>query len=403
MKTVKRIVTCLLVLCLLCGLSACTKPAEPSSDWIWAYNQRGAFSDKGYYFLGSGFLRFADITSGVSVCLCSKAGCLHDQEPDHRVSEENCEASLTGSSMTTPLFFWGDNLYYIQGDHYGHHVYRRDAAGTGLETVATLGEKYFEDQKAVTVFTYAVADGFLYYSADVDGTVLDENGVYVVQWISNYLGRLNLQTGKEEILLENSDVHMTLCAVKGNEMMFHTSGVPNADFDDPNYREVLLQVPATLQHWDGNTGEVRTLLEKTFQEFPGVSIIDNDKLYYASTADAEYSVNTYDLNTGEQNVVDHEALRHIGKGYALKFDPDKETWHLYDLNTGKELPNVLSSEGFTVQTVSNVGFVMKHIVEDGSGGHLQVFSYVKYASLADGLQERDLLDFYSQSITTGNS
>ena len=63
MKTVRQIVTCMLLLCLLCGLSACNKQKDTGSDWVWAYNQRGAFSDKGYYFLTSGgFLRFMDTT-----------------------------------------------------------------------------------------------------------------------------------------------------------------------------------------------------------------------------------------------------------------------------------------------------------------------------------------------------
>ncbi len=401
MKTVKQVVTCLLLFCLFCGLSACNKQTDPGSDWIWAYQQRGAFSDKGYYFVGSGFLQFVDTTSGARVCLCSKVGCLHDQEPDHRISE-NCEAFLAGAHMLTPLFFWDDHLYYILQDHYGTHVYRRDATGAGLETVATLGEKYIEDQKEVTVSSYAVIDGFLYYSARVEGSIPAADGGNIVQRISDYLGRLELQTGKEEILLEKNDVHITLSAVKSNEVLFYTAGVPDADFKDPNYRQKFLKMPATLQHWDGKTGQVRTLFEKTIQEFASVNIIEDDKLYYAGTSDSGYGVHTYDLNTGKQDVVGPDVLRHIGKGYALKYDPDKEQWRLYNLNTKKELPNAVN-KGFMIEAISDIGFVMRRTVDAGSAGHLRVFSYVKYVSLADGLQEEDLLDFYSESTTTGNS
>ena len=401
MKTVKRIFTCLLLFCLLCGLSACSKRTDTGSDWVWAYNQRGAFSDKGYYFLASGFLRFVDTTSGVSVCLCSKAGCLHDQEPDPRKSE-SCEARLIGSSMITPLFFCNDNLYYILRDQYGSHLYRRDATGANLETVATLGEKYIEDQRDVTVYAYAVADGFLYYSADVDGSVRTGDGGNMVQWISNYLGRLDLQTGKEEILLDKSDVYITLCAVKGNEALFHTAGIPDAAYDDPNYRRLRLEMPATLQHWDGTNGQVRTLLEKTVQEFPGVNIVDNDKLYYTSSLESASGVYTYDLHTNKLEAVQLDGLRHMGNGYALSWDADKEQWRLYDLNTKKELFNALNNEGFVVMTISNEGVVIKRTVEDHNAGDQQIYSYIKYASLADGLQEQDLMDFYSQSVTVEN-
>lgn len=402
MKTVKRIFTCLLLFCLLCGLSACNKQTDIGSEWVWAYNQRGAFSDKGYYFLTSGgFLRFVDTTSGVSVCLCSKAGCLHDQEPDHRKSE-SCEARLIGSTMITPLFFCNDNLYYILRAQYGSHLYRRDATGANLETVATLGEKYIEDQRDVTVYAYAVADGFLYYSADVDGSVRTGDGGNMVQWISNYLGRLDLQTGKEEILLDKSDVHITLCAAKGNEALFHTAGIPDAAYDDPNYRQLRLKMPATLQHWDGTKGQVRTLFEKTVQEFPGVNIVDNDRLYYTSSLESASGVYTYDLHTNKLEAVQLDSLRHMGNGYALRWDTDKEQWHLYDLNTKKERPNVLKDKGFVVMTISNEGFAIKRAVEDDNGGNQQIYSYVKYVSLADGLQEQDLMDFYSQSVTVEN-
>jgi len=401
MKTVKRIFTCLLLFCLLCGLSACSKQAGTGSDWVWAYNQRGAFSDKGYYFLASGFLRFVDTASGVSVCLCSKAGCLHDQEPDHRKSE-SCEARLIGSTMLTPLFFCNDNLYYILRDQYGSHLYRRDATGANLETVATLGEKYIEDQQDVTVYAYAVADGFLYYSADVDGSVRTGDGRNMVQWISNYLGRLDLQTGKEEILLDKSDVYITLCAVKGNEALFHTAGIPDAAYDDPNYRQLRLKMPAKLQHWDGTKGHVRTLFEKTVQEFPGVNIVDNDKLYYTSSSESASGVYTYDLHTNKLEAVQLDSLRHMGNGYALRRDTDKEQWQLYDLNTKKELFNALSNEGFVVMTISDEGFAIKRTVEDDNTGDQQLYSYVKYVSLADGLQEQDLMDFYSQSVTVEN-
>lgn len=400
MRIIKSVTVCLILLCLVTGLFACGKGANSGSDWVWAYNQRGAFSDQGYYYLtAGGFLRFVDLTSGVSVCLCSKPGCLHDQEPDNRKSEV-CEAKLIGASIITPLFFWSDGLYYILEDPYGAHVYRRNATGTDLETVATLGKEYINEQQDVTVYAYAAVDGFLYYSADVDGSIRTADGGNMVQWISNYLGRLDLQTGKEEVLLDRSDVYITLCAVKGNEALFHTAGVPDATYDDPDYRQLRLEMPAKLEHWDGTDGQINTILESTVRDFPPTHMVDNSKVYYSVTLDNEHSVYAYDLSTGQLAIVCHDTVRYLGNGYALRLEPDSERWDLFDLNTGKTLPNEMHDKSLWITTVSATGFVVRYsIARDNMSGR-QFYSYVPYDSLADGLQEADMMVFYSHSVTT---
>ena len=104
----------------------------------------------------------------------------------------------------------------------------------------------------------------------------------------------------------------------------------------------------------------------------------------------------------EQRIQLHKALRYLGNGYALRLDSDSERWHLYDLNARKTLPNELSDKSLWLTTVSNTGFVVRYGTASNDTSGQQIYSYIKYTSLADGLQEEDLMDFYSQSVTAAN-
>ena len=390
----KRIVAFLVLLCILSGLSGCEKEPAAGETWARAYNQRGAFSDKGYYFLTpGGFLQFVDLTSGTRVALCGKVDCLHEQEPDNRKAE-SCEARLIGASMITPLFFWDGHLYYILEDEYGLQVYRRNADGTGLKRVTALGKQYTEKQKDVTVYAYAVSNGFLYYNADVDGAVSSADGGNTVQWEGNYIGRLSLSTGKEELLLENSKAYMTLCAVKNNAVLFHAADVVPAG---PDYGEERRKAPAYLQCWQ--EGEVSTLFKKTALEFPGVNAVDGGKVYYTASSETGTDTCAYDLERGKSEKVLDTSMRYIGAGYAFRLEPKGETWQLRSLPENKTLPNALSKDSLQVTTVSDRGFILKRTVE-GETGFSQSYSYVSFGALADGLQETDLMTFYSHGITS---
>lgn len=390
----KKLIAFLILLCFPWGFSGCEKEPSADGDWVWAYNRRGAFSDAGYYFLTpGGFLQFVDLAGGTRVALCGKVDCLHEQEPDNREAE-SCEARLIGASMITPLFFWDGYLYYILEDAYGLQVYRRNADGTGLKRVTTLGKQYTEKQKDVTVYAYAVSNGFLYYNADVDGSVSGADGGNTVQWEGNYIGRLALSTGKEEILLENSEAYMTLCAVKNNTVLFHATDVVPVD---SNYGETRWKTPAYLQCWQ--EGKVSTLLKKTVREFPGVNAVDGGKVYYTASSETGDHTYAYDLDRGKSWPVCEASLRYIGAGYAFRLEPEKEIWQLRSLPENKTLPNALSKDSLLVTTASDRGFILKRTVEEKTG-FLQSYSYVTFEALADGLQETDLMTFYSHGITS---
>ena len=83
------------VLVILCALTGCAKkPVAETTDTGWSCVQfnPSAFCDEGcYYWVDSSYLYFLDTSNGISVCLCSKPGCLHEKEEDIE-KMELCEA-----------------------------------------------------------------------------------------------------------------------------------------------------------------------------------------------------------------------------------------------------------------------------------------------------------------------
>ena len=161
MKTEKRLFTlCLVVLMSLplfgCGEDQGTAQApeasspawEDESSWVLAQTKPCALTDEGFYFASeNGTLCFADTSNGISVCLCSKPGCLHNTEW--------CDAIVSSAPISRPMFFWNHHIFYVAEDEFGTHVYRRNADGTAKTVVADLGTRYIEERMSVDLYYFA--------------------------------------------------------------------------------------------------------------------------------------------------------------------------------------------------------------------------------------------------------
>ena len=74
------------------GTSTTTVPAATNAPegvkvdlndgWTVGFASSSPFSEVGYYYLSDSFLYFMDTENGISVILCSKAGCKHDKAED---------------------------------------------------------------------------------------------------------------------------------------------------------------------------------------------------------------------------------------------------------------------------------------------------------------------------------
>ena len=367
-------------------------------DWVWASNDNGAFSDVGYYYLTSeGFLYFLDTENALSVCLCSKVGCLHDKEEDPFKREE-CEAKLSGIGSITPVFYWDGGLFYVEADAYGTHLYRRNADGSGMTKVSTLGSQYTKEQKSVELFSFAIADGCLYYDAEVDSVVQDETGAGVVQRELCYIGRVNLQTGKDETLFSDANNYLMLCAAASDAALILSKGQPDLPVDDPGYAEALLNESAELLFWNGTVGEPVEVFQKTIRQCANITLVADGYVFYKGSTKESIATYRYDLRTGAEEKISDSAIRHINGRYALRMD-NAGIWKVYDLQAKAFLTNDFSEDSLAIGTVSEDGFILLRGIREGNSIKERIYCYVTLMALEDGLQEADLMPFYTRQNT----
>ena len=395
----KGIALCLVLLMSL-SLFGCTEkpPAtiapipgwDDGSSWVLSRYQGGVLSDEGYYYANNGMLYFADTSNGIEVCLCSKPGCLHEKGTPEE--QEDCDANLNGSAFM-PMFFWNDHLFYVIQDLYGTHVYRRNADGTAQAVVADLGTQYTKERKNVELFYYVHWGDCLYYTAMVQSVVVSEEAEASVVDMT-YIGRLNLKTNKEEILLELEHESLTLNAVCPEGLLFSYYEDAEIDYEDENYRDQLHKTPSYVQFYDFETKEITTILSRTYQEISGVRAVRSSKIYYPRSIGYHYEVWEYDMTTGNDRkvCVDDKDVQIDGRLVIKNVDGVSV---LYYLPAGEFLPTAFAGERLGVDTVSDDAAILKRTLFEGGRSTRTVYCYVKLADLADGLQEEDALDLYT--------
>ena len=395
----KKWFSIILILFLLGSLAACSeKPAVSGgdhSDWVWVRDgiTYGALTDTGFYYVDYCFLSYFDFAANASTVLCYNAGCRHE--------DEQCDAYMFAMA-NRPMYFFDDRLYYFSQTE--PTLYSRNAIGIDLKKIGTVGTKYIEEQKTVKIGHCAIAGGYLYYEADVYSATTDENGASMLMVEREYVGRINLTTGKDEIIIE--EIHdkqhekLILCAARANGVLLNRwEGMEEMDRKDPAYTDVLGKIPVTLEQWSGESNETTVLFRKTINECSGIKMVSGAKVYYTSYSsskedNAGYTY-SYDLNSGKtETACPHRTRWHLGGVYVQCNDLEGNVF-LYDMSAGKTLPYELNRTA-NVYNVSDKGYVMWLTVdtEDGSSKERR-FYYVTLDSLADGLQEADLQYIYT--------
>jgi hypothetical protein len=313
---------------------------------------------------------------------------LHDKEPDPFI-QELCEARIYG--LKTPVFYWNDHLYYIELDGYGPQLYRRNADGTAEAQIVTLGMPYLEEQKQIEVWNHAVADGYLYYEGWVKSFIIEGDSTMEVR-DRYFIGRVNLRTGKDEVILEgNQGEVVNLCAVRPNGVLFFSYPLPDMDPQEPSYQEALQQVPTALKYWNGETEETIIVFEKTRQECVRINMVENGKVYYSGTGVVTNWV--YDLTDGSDLLLTEGTLRYINGNYA--FLHDGSGWNLWNIQTKEVYQIELTSPLVVAETTSEDGFILAWRIQENGKIVRRIYCYVTYASIQDGLQEEDMMQFYT--------
>lgn len=390
-------------------------------EWVWIgpRNKQGALSEDGYYYVDptNKKLSYADLTGKGSIILCTTIGCKHNSS--------QCDAHLSTSPFS-PIFFWNEHLYYVDDIH-TKALLRRDAAGLKLLEIGKVGEKYIEMKyNAAEEFnqnlnisweinSYLQAEEYMYYCAQLEVTALidkDEPNVFRTYSIGSYIGRIHLSTGKDEVLAEQISekigVNFLLCAASEDGVLFLSSNGVDASPEDESFVEESRQMPITLNYWSEKTGEIKQVFTKCKKDFSELQLVADGKVYYTTQGNNDINymgdLYAYDLKTGTDTLVAENAYYlHYGGGYAMRRSPDKEGYTLCNLKTGEILPQELEGAK-PIRAYSNDGCVLQGFFneviknEDGSEDVLMksVTYYVAYASLADGLQESDLVQLYTQ-------
>lgn len=393
-----------LILLMLCTLAGCKQETISSSynneDWVYVRDKttKGALSDNGYYYLNGYILSYADFGTEKSIALCAKAGCNH--------KDDTCDAYLVADTAM-PMYFWEDHLYYVPDNV----VYRRNAIGGDLAEVGGLGMKYIQQSKSVDVRDCVVAHGYLFYLADIRENVIDETGTSTAVLTTKYIGRMQLSTGKDEILVEEEmdaeSENLILCAAqKDGVLLQYVEGV-NIDRNDPTYIEATKNSAVSLKRWDIEANRMDTLFTKTVENFSAVTMVSSGKVYYRSlttAAQGSGATYTYDLNSGKEELIYPEQnAQQIGGGYLLCLNQETRKYYIYDMNIGEKQPDEIAMT-LSPYNVSDKGVVLlatfTQDVDESTVQKNRVCYFVAHGSLADGLQETDLKQLYVERTWT---
>ena len=401
----KRIVALLLIAMLMSALTACdTKPDTPQDshlDWVYIQSpvNEGAVTENGYYYRYKGVLNYADFATGKSAVLCSKPGCAHKADDE----DNPCDADMPFSG--DQMFFENNALYYL-GDE--NILYSRDATGSSLKEWGMLGKRFIEDGMGIIAIPLALCNGYLYY----EGYIIDikkTNGVLSTSdATSRCISRYNIAQQKDEILILLEDIgyyeSIEPYAARENGLIYlYAEGLdPEQDWENVDAKKRLEARKKTLvhiKHLNLITGETTTILTAAYGDVSSVSSVENGKLFYSKGLNDGINtreVHSYDLVTGKDTVVyTNVSPTSLGKGYwrcTKWLDAQTAEVRLYDMNAGKEVSYELKGN-IGVMNRSEHGLVVLNFKTG-------IYSFLSHDSLADGLQEDDLMFLYVGNWTT---
>lgn len=356
----------------------------------WAVNAAslpfGVIVDDGYYYVStiSGsdltFLKYLDMNSDISVYLCSNVECTH--------KTIKCEAYLPDLNTQNLMFFWSGGLYYIEMDSDGFcALLRRNEIGIALQTVTRLGENLLDSKQSLTVDDYVQAGKWLYYYAAVDSIVNTDEGSYA-ETVKTYLCRVNLSTGKDQVLVESPAGYVVELVTARDDAMVYTI-MQQPQPDDPEmdmydwmgtaeYASKRRAAPKSLMRWDEGTGESTELLRLTYSQLSSPKAYGGQVAFYTFDGDRRF---TYDLKTGELTERKLFNGSIISSRYLLQHVTSTGSRSILDMQTGEKLPFKISGQNVRIRNISDEWLILS----TGSVYKPDALYYIPISSLSDGL------------------
>ena len=370
------------------------------------YDRRFLPGEGGFYCLIDGYLRFYDPSSNISVTLCQKVGCLHENGQTS-VARKECEANL-GAEMI--FAYEGGYIYYDKEEHGQPQLYRRSADGTGEKHIAALCESYSDNKHTVQMESYFISDGVLYYTLSVASVQPDQNGTLVQTTEYRALIRMDLSNRKAVELLRVNNASISITAAKKDAVVYSTMDLSYYEAPLSDRTEAMLNTPRCYYLWTKEANASRELLCKPMKECSRSISFDLGVIIALESKPPRYY--SYDFVTGEQQYLDRPGDTKLNDN--IYFDDVSDT---FCDAAGKKYPNELLDLSGTkyndlqisilAQGENGLILVCRYsaIGEPNEQGvstvtaSATVCSYVPYEALTDGLQIQDVTNFLSWEET----
>lgn len=367
----------------------------PADGWSLpevSYTDFGTFGAGGFYDAVDFVLTFTDISNGTNVVLCSKPGCLHYDASES--VKKDCDAYV---GITVSMHYLDGKIYYVgyvrgSDDRSSLWLQRRNADGTGYEKIGQLAAEYITKDTSVSVSQFIFAGNMLYYRADVEKLVKTE-GVSTSVLSACHLMRIELDSGKDELLVEHKQTETPLIIAAREDMLLYYT-IPKLTEEETADSDLRFEKPSKLCVWVDSVKQSITLYSDKYKVFRGRGSVLGSKYYYPyydnpGTGESRYKA--YDLVTRQHEDTDLVALPEINERYAVRLDETTNKSYLYDVNSETSLP--MEYENVRMRALkSNEKGVILSIDQYEDGNPTPIHSekrYILYSELEDGLQKID--------------
>ena len=353
-----------------------------------------AFADDGiYYTNSSGFLRYFDKITGVSLTLCQRTGCLHEEEEDPEKREE-CEAIIGHPKI---FFFWNGGIYFDVSTSHGQELYRREADGTAEQKVAEICADYRGADLSCNIYDTLFVEGSLYYRVNVNKRET-ENGVTTTLSTDNVLLHLDLASGEERELLRMKEEEGSFSLLAGHKDAVLIKTTAKYDPAEGGI-EALYNAQVSIRLFSPKSETPKILLQATHRELGHTVYLSGGELYSGPIdTDAGRALN---LLTGEQREYTMPGDHIYGDYYKTVTQVDEQTrhWTVYNAQTGQSFENVLKDIWCSSTTISDAdGAVFELMFRDEESGKTTYsYCYVAFEDITDGLQKEDFVEIISRS------
>ncbi len=274
-----------------------TESSELSSDMPYCRNIME--TENGYYYNVSQTLslRYKDKTTGNDIFLCAKPECIHD-------GNDACTATYNNIKISEPVLYNG-YIYFIgeinTQETLGYSLYKVAPDGSSLDKIADITEEKrppkYEPCSALHT-NFIIHQGYAYVSYNI--------GCYTyLDYIQSGLARVDVQTGKTEILIKHDDYQKSseyfAIAGCGNYVFYCVQGV--------------LATSGGFYRYNVKTGESDKVMDEKNSNNLTLACFDDNTVYFTYfntenevTMLKGYDVETFiqdevEINTGERAII----------------------------------------------------------------------------------------------------